>query len=493
MKWAVVKLLVNAAVLLLALGAGCTKTNPNLCCISETDCAAIGLPNGTQCDSGFACQNHDCVAAACGLDSDCTDPLASHCGDGLCRECSAVGQCPQAMAACNLNTYSCEVCSNDNDCKTFAAAPHCGGNGACVECTKSEQCGAAEPVCGTDGACRLCQHDQECASGACDADGTCVDAAPAIYISPTGIDAGACVQTQPCKSLQFGEGKVTAGRFHLVFATGDYNLPLGVVSKPRVAYHGNGSRLAVTDADFFPAINVASNKMFVSDFEISTTGIGAFGGGGVAAGSELTLRHVNIAKTTTVSSMSGLKFTWTDSQATNFSGLKIDTSPANVTLRRLTFTSPTAVLETTDVVLAAENINITQPKGNIFNFTRTSGSLSFVTIADTDVTPGVPHIVCSQSPVVMKSSIIWTPRQPTTINGNCTFAADNIAGPVVTASPAINVSNADPLFVDMAAKNYHLQPTSPAIDKADTGPATDLDGTPRPQGAKFDLGAFEAK
>jgi hypothetical protein len=270
-------------------------------------------------------------------------------------------------------------------------------------------------------------------------------------------------------------------------------LPLGVVSKPRVAYHGNGSRLAVTDADFFPAINVASNKMFVSDFEISTTGIGAFGGGGVAAGSELTLRHVNIAKTTTVSSMSGLKFTWTDSQATNFSGLKIDTSPANVTLRRLTFTSPTAVLETTDVVLAAENINITQPKGNIFNFTRTSGSLSFVTIADTDVTPGVPHIVCSQSPVVMKSSIIWTPRQPTTINGNCTFAADNIAGPVVTASPAINVSNADPLFVDMAAKNYHLQPTSPAIDKADTGPATDLDGTPRPQGAKFDLGAFEAK
>jgi hypothetical protein len=51
----------------------------------------------------------------------------------------------------------------------------------------------------------------------------------------------------------------------------------------------------------------------------------------------------------------------------------------------------------------------------------------------------------------------------------------------------------DPLFVDAPAGNLHLQPLSPAIDRAIalSAPPTDLDGQFRPQGAAYDIGADE--
>lgn len=51
----------------------------------------------------------------------------------------------------------------------------------------------------------------------------------------------------------------------------------------------------------------------------------------------------------------------------------------------------------------------------------------------------------------------------------------------------------DPLFVNPAGADFHLQAGSPAIDRgsAVSAPATDFDGVPRPQGAGIDIGAFE--
>jgi hypothetical protein len=71
------------------------------------------------------------------------------------------------------------------------------------------------------------------------------------------------------------------------------------------------------------------------------------------------------------------------------------------------------------------------------------------------------------------------------ISGNCT----------VTTGTNGNISSA-PLFVDTSVDNFHLQPTSPAIDAGKNTaripfPPTDLDGNPRVFHTTVDIGAFE--
>jgi hypothetical protein len=62
-------------------------------------------------------------------------------------------------------------------------------------------------------------------------------------------------------------------------------------------------------------------------------------------------------------------------------------------------------------------------------------------------------------------------------------------------TPGLGTVTADPLFV--GGGDYHLQPTSPAIDAGENDAlqsdiTTDLDGAPRIQLAAIDIGAYEA-
>ena len=64
----------------------------------------------------------------------------------------------------------------------------------------------------------------------------------------------------------------------------------------------------------------------------------------------------------------------------------------------------------------------------------------------------------------------------------------------VIGSPVLsnNLTDTDPLFVNINSNDYHLQARSPAIDAgASVNVATDFDGNPRPFGPAFDVGAYE--
>jgi hypothetical protein len=90
---------------------------------------------------------------------------------------------------------------------------------------------------------------------------------------------------------------------------------------------------------------------------------------------------------------------------------------------------------------------------------------------------------------------------------NCTATArytlfynnisSDIGGPGAIASTN-EITGSDPLFVYPAGWDYHLQAGSPAVDAGHLAgvppaPATDIDGDPRPIGARVDIGADEVR
>jgi hypothetical protein len=97
--------------------------------------------------------------------------------------------------------------------------------------------------------------------------------------------------------------------------------------------------------------------------------------------------------------------------------------------------------------------------------------------------------------VLFENTILWRFGSDDIINGfNCAFVGAllwpqmrPIGGQVIVA---------DPQFVSPTMHDFQLKSTSPAIDAAVTSQSAvgaDLVGTPRPQGAKPDLGAYERK
>jgi len=78
---------------------------------------------------------------------------------------------------------------------------------------------------------------------------------------------------------------------------------------------------------------------------------------------------------------------------------------------------------------------------------------------------------------------------------SCTFAG-NITHPQGDGLGGTNI-DLDPMLVNPQGGDYRLQPGSPAVDAAvpASGPGLDHDfaETPRPQGARKDIGAFELR
>jgi hypothetical protein len=82
-----------------------------------------------------------------------------------------------------------------------------------------------------------------------------------------------------------------------------------------------------------------------------------------------------------------------------------------------------------------------------------------------------------------------------TYTNNLVFQNSSYNWRLLTSSHSGDVA-ADPQFVNYIRSgggDYHLKSTSPAIDRGtfSLAPATDISGAPRPQGASYDIGAYE--
>lgn len=117
----------------LVLGwAGCSRHNPESCCVTEAQCAAFGLDHAYPCTAGNVCNaSGACVAPECTTSNDCSG-ATPYCSSGLCVP----------------------GCASDNDCTASSATPYCGPDQVCVECTQSSQCPAEMPTC--DGTSHQC-------------------------------------------------------------------------------------------------------------------------------------------------------------------------------------------------------------------------------------------------------------------------------------------------------------------------------------------------
>ena len=106
-------------------------------------------------------------------------------------------------------------------------------------------------------------------------------------------------------------------------------------------------------------------------------------------------------------------------------------------------------------------------------------------------------IYIKSSAVLIKNSILWG-------NSSTEVYCDDGYGPCDITVTHSNIQggwngtgnnniNSDPLFVDAANGDFHLQSGSECIDNGTSAgaPATDINGVSRPQGSGFDMGAYE--
>lgn len=476
--------------------AGCTRPNPDFCCVTAETCAAAGLGDERRpCDVGQACKSYGCVAAECSSSADCASPEAPTCLDGLC------------VAGCAV----------DDDCAGVAGTPRCdAADATCVGCLSNDQCSASQPICDADArSCRGCTADDECASGVCiEAAGTCAADSEIIYVVETGVDAGTCPKSAPCKTMQFAMGltspirnviRVLGGYFYLgnssvhltdsVIIDGS-NTTLTYGFSPPITSSGPGTlegvRLTSTDT-FAPLIKVSTGGTLKLVQAMVDRGQIEVIAGGTLDAFDITLRNSNIeCKSGGNLSVrrSHLEQSLIDSSCKlHLSASRLQPVPGSVAFPPLRFMGSMQMIE-----------------NNVFIETNTGGTLMFIlgsagskfrfnTVVNTSPIIGTTYAIgCADGVDVTSNIIAYNSTAP--ISCVARYSLFDTAGMQEINRGIGNVSgDVTAFFRDRQAGDFRLSSNSPALGIGEPGlVTTDLDGNARPipAGSLPDVGAYEA-
>lgn len=375
------------------------------------------------------------------------------------------------------------VCMSDPDCAASPGAPHCETAAqVCVECYQDDHC-AANPdkkFCDLDTfLCRICVKNSDCLSGACLPNGVCGDDANVAYVDPaTPTPSTACTKAAPCKLV--ADALKTNRPFILL--TGRISEAVSISGKSVTLFAEPGTTLTRPNSGPVLAVTAGSD---VAIYDLTIVG-NAEKGIAMDMGSTVRLSRVTITGCNTK-----------DKRA-------IEAKSSTLIVSRSTIFANAGGGILTD---ASSNYHITntfiyrngQDAGAIGGASLQAASSGFNrfelnTVVDNraKASPGVGGIACGATLPAPNNIIARNYSAGLTsaltanqsLAGGCDFSQSQIATDVA-AFAFVMPDGTGPW-------DLHVTAGSMAIDRGATSDLNlDFDGDPRPEGAKFDVGADE--
>jgi hypothetical protein len=487
-----------AAAALLAIAVGCTRPNPDFCCVTADTCAAAGLTDELRpCGVGQACRAYECVAAECATSADCASPDAPTCQNGLC------------VAGCTI----------DDDCTGVAGRLHCdAGDATCVGCTSSAQCPADQSVCDADTrACRGCTSDDECSSGVCiEASGACAAEDAIIYVMEAGTDAGTCPKSAPCKTLAFANGltsptrnvvRVLGSQFHLgnsttflggsIVVDGSNTMLTSGASNPAPVISAEGTatlegvRLSSTDPSA-PLVRVSAGDVLrLAQTTLERGQVDVLVGGVLEASAiEIINGSFRCQRGSSVTiERSRFDLSILDSECKiKLSASRLEPPPAGLPVIR--FQGDLYVIENNVFVGSNAEAGLL-----LLGESALGSAFRFNTVVNRSPLIGNAYAIwCGDKSNMSNNIIAYNSASPVVcVTRNSLF--DTAGAQEVTRGVGNRSGDSSTFFKDRQEGDFHLAPDSPAIGFGEPGlTATDLEGKarPMPAGTLPDVGAYEA-